>query len=98
MLVLFSGTLASDTFLADSLVGSFFLSEEEEVGHTPSVSAITPLTDSDGFSADEFYVVLDSCYKYCPHDNLDVLIADWIILSAMSHARLCVIQIHYISY
>ena len=58
--------------MAKSLLGSFFLTELE----TPTHAFSREGTDSDGFTANEFYVVLDKPYKYCPDDNLDELVND----------------------
>ena len=48
-------------------MGSFFVTDLE----TPAVAVSSEQTDSDGFTADEFYVVLCKPFKYCPDDNLD---------------------------
>jgi len=67
---LISEPVESDTFLAESLSDFFFLCE----GDTPATEVEGELTDSDGFTANEFYVVLDRATRYCPDDNLDELV------------------------
>ena len=66
-----SEPVESDKFLSESLSDTFFLSED----YTPAIEVEDELTDSDGFTANEFYVVLDRATRYCPDDNLDELVS-----------------------
>ena len=62
---------------SDSFFANFFLQKEtcyDETDCHMEVDA-NEFIDSDGYSADEFYVILNEVYKYHPQQNLDEIVS-----------------------
>ena len=66
----FSGTVREPEPLTGPL--DFFLADGESSSDKPNPES----TDSDGFEADEFYVILDKPYKYSADVDLDTFVAN----------------------